>query len=45
VVPGVQQLRIGRVKRIFKWVVAEELVPPVVYQALAAECCCAITVV
>lgn len=28
--------RIGRVKHIFKWAVAEELVPPSVYQALSA---------
>jgi integrase len=28
--------RIERVRRIFKWAVAEELVPPAVYQALAA---------
>ncbi|MCI0701613.1 MAG: tyrosine-type recombinase/integrase [Planctomycetia bacterium] len=28
--------RIGRVKRVFKWAVAEELVPPAVFQALAA---------
>jgi integrase len=27
--------RVGMVKRIFKWAVAEELVPPAVYQALA----------
>src|SRR5262249_36105192 len=26
----------GRVKRVFKWAVAEELVPPAVYQGLAA---------
>src|SRR5205823_5976804 len=26
----------GRVKRVFKWAVAEELVPPSVHQALAA---------
>ena len=28
--------RVERVRRIFKWAVAEELVPPAVYQALAA---------
>ncbi len=28
--------QIGRIKRMFKWAVAEELVPPAVYQALAA---------
>jgi integrase len=28
--------RVERVRRIFKWAVAEELVPPTVYQALAA---------
>ena len=31
---GVVNQRIGRVKRIFKWAVAEELVPPVVFQGL-----------
>ena len=33
---GVINQRIGRIVRIFKWSVAEELVPPSVYQALAA---------
>jgi integrase len=28
--------RVGRVKRMFKWAVAEELVPPAVHQALTA---------
>src|SRR5262249_21118148 len=28
--------RIGRVKRVFKWAVAEELVPPAVHQAVTA---------
>ena len=28
--------RVNRVRRIFKWAVAEELVPPAVHQALAA---------
>jgi integrase len=28
--------RVERVRRVFKWAVAEELVPPAVYQALAA---------
>ncbi|WP_246173546.1 tyrosine-type recombinase/integrase [Limnoglobus roseus] len=28
--------RVGRLRRIFKWAVGEELVPPAVYQALAA---------
>jgi integrase len=28
--------RVERIRRIFKWAVAEELVPPAVYQALAA---------
>lgn len=28
--------RIGRLKHVFKWAVAEELVPPTVYQGLAA---------
>lgn len=33
---GVVNQRIGRVRRIVKWGVGEELVPPAVYQALAA---------
>jgi hypothetical protein len=33
---GVVNQRIGRVKRIFKWAVAEELIPPAHYQALQA---------
>jgi integrase len=33
---GVVNQRIGRVRRIFKWGVGEELVPPTVFQALAA---------
>jgi integrase len=33
---GVINHRIGRIKRAFKWAVSEELVPPVVYQGLAA---------
>ena len=28
--------RVGRIRRVFKWAVAEELVPPAVHQALAA---------
>jgi integrase len=28
--------QVGKVKRVFKWAVAEELVPPAVYQALSA---------
>jgi hypothetical protein len=31
---GVVNQRVGRVKRIFKWAVAEELVQPGVHQAL-----------
>jgi integrase len=33
---GVINQRIGRIKRLFKWAVENELVPPSVYQALAA---------
>jgi integrase len=33
---GVVNQRIGRVRRVFKWGVAEELVPPMAYQSLAA---------
>ena len=33
---GVINRRVGRVKRLFKWAVAEELLPPAVLQALQA---------
>jgi integrase len=33
---GVVNHRMARIRRVFKWAVAEELVPPTVYQGLAA---------
>ncbi len=33
---GVVNHRVGRIKRVFKWAVAEELIPPSVYSALQA---------
>ncbi|MGA2069163.1 MAG: hypothetical protein ABSG86_29690 [Thermoguttaceae bacterium] len=33
---GVVKARVGRIKRAFKWAVAEELVPPSLYHALQA---------
>ncbi len=33
---GVINNRIGRIKRIFKWAVADELIPPATYEALRA---------
>ena len=33
---GVVNHRVGRIKRVFKWAVAEELIPPSVHSALQA---------
>ena len=33
---GVVNHRVGRIKRIFKWAVAEEIIPPSVFHGLQA---------